>query len=665
MDLLGTGLPTPSAVGFPPQLLQTMRLSALLCLGVVAAEVLLRSSASTLSQNSTLVCRDVSQIAPKDQCAFVKTHCNLPTYQIGCIDYLRFYYCLPSVIFNVLSFLALGLAFFLSLALTASDYLCPNLYSISKFLRLSDNLAGLTLLALGNGSADVVSTFKALDVGAPGLAVSELLGAALFILTVVVGTISIVSPFKVPRFHFIRDVLFYFLIISVVLVSLIWGSFNYANATALVALYAMYVFVVIYSHSRLAARAAQSANIARLRSNFDESHVPYSDNITLDFLEELVQHPQIDSLTVSETEDEFAEYNVYLATHPGEERVPIVTGSYGLKMLMKELSKHSIHGERQSAPVTESLLQNAAIADLPRDLDDSLGATLKRILLPAFPEDASLYSLPLFVASYPASLALRLTTPNREQAIEFAKKNSSNAFTFTESETDGLETCESDFVAEEDSLLFGIQILVAPLFLGLAYLGNTPTFWVTLVPLLILGFSIRYVAQKSMSKSHSHPWNYIGSFLGFVVSMTWISVFATEIVAILKALAVICKLSDEIVGATVFALGNSVGDLVSNMTIARMGMPMMAFGACFGGPILSICSLGLSAAIVLYHSQKAAIPIEFSTTLQVNSFALIATLGFMGFVIPRNGWNFDKKVGIALISIWAVASTATVVFEFS
>ena len=33
--------------------------------------------------------------------------------------------------------------------------------------------------------------------------------------------------------------------------------------------------------------------------------------------------------------------------------------------------------------------------------------------------------------------------------------------------------------------------------------------------------------------------------------------------------------------------GNSLGDFVANVTIAKMGFPTMAMSACFGGPMLS------------------------------------------------------------------------------
>jgi sodium/potassium/calcium exchanger 6 len=62
---------------------------------------------------------------------------------------------------------------------------------------------------------------------------------------------------------------------------------------------------------------------------------------------------------------------------------------------------------------------------------------------------------------------------------------------------------------------------------------------------------------------------------------------ANEVVTLLTAIGLIMNISEAILGLTIFAIGNSTGDLVANLTIARMGFPNMAVAACFGSPMLS------------------------------------------------------------------------------
>lgn len=68
----------------------------------------------------------------------------------------------------------------------------------------------------------------------------------------------------------------------------------------------------------------------------------------------------------------------------------------------------------------------------------------------------------------------------------------------------------------------------------------------------------------------------------------FINAIATEVIAVLTTFGVIFSLSDSILGLTVLAWGNSIGDLISNNSLAKAGYPGIAIAACFGGPMLSM-----------------------------------------------------------------------------
>lgn len=663
-----------------------MRLSFWLFICAFAHLPLISTALAFHTQNSTdLSCFEVSKVPASNQCLFVRQNCNNSSYQIGRADYLKIYYCSPFRKGSLVLVCTGILLFFVSLALTASDYLCPNLYTISKFLQLSDNLAGLTLLALGNGSPDVLSTFKALEVDATGLAVSELMGAALFILTVVVGAISWVHPFKVPKFHFIRDILFYLAVSFICLLILVVGRLSYWSAVLLFSTYLVYVAVVLFSHSVLWENVVKRANISRLRSTYDEEIVSEVSDSSLElFTTDFTPHPSIDSLMVSEYQDERDEFDAFLNTYPHnvrDERALIETGSYGLKLLLKKLSRHSLDLPMISSgmtltnerPLTAS--GSAISLDIPTFeqeqtatvSEDNMKTKVKSVwslLFPGLGPDAPLLSKAHFVVTYPTNSLLRLTTPNREQAIEYIHSVSYNAFNFTESSIDGpLDDGFPDYDYDLDMKLFKIQFVCVPAFVLISCFNNTMYVWLS-APFLVASFyGLSFFipeADSNLTLKHRF-WNYLGSFIGFAASLLWISIFATEIVAILKAMSVIFAISDDMLGATVFALGNSVGDLVSNLIIAKMGMPIMAFGACFGGPLLSISSLGLSAAIIMYKNGTQEIKIEFSNPLKWNCFALILTLIFLVGCVPLNGWMFDKRIGAVLVSIWIISCLLTVI----
>lgn len=72
---------------------------------------------------------------------------------------------------------------FLLLTTTADDFFCSNIAAIIDFHKISQNVAGITFMAFGNGAPDLftsVASVISVSNPQPGLAISELLGGTLF-----------------------------------------------------------------------------------------------------------------------------------------------------------------------------------------------------------------------------------------------------------------------------------------------------------------------------------------------------------------------------------------------------------------------------------------------------------------------------------------------------
>jgi sodium/potassium/calcium exchanger 6 len=172
-------------------------------------------------------------------------------------------------------------------------------------------------------------------------------------------------------------------------------------------------------------------------------------------------------------------------------------------------------------------------------------------------------------------------------------------------------------------------------------------------------------------------WRILLCFLGFCVSIAWISSVADEVVGVLKTVGVILNISDAILGLTIFAVGNSLGDLVADITVAKLGYPVMALSACFGGPMLNILlGVGLSG---LYLTVKGAnehhdkhpgkkmkykpYHIEVSKTLMISGATLLVTLVGLLIVVPLRRWKMDRFIGWGLIALWTVSTVGNVIVE--
>ncbi|CAO1614897.1 unnamed protein product [Parajaminaea phylloscopi] len=202
------------------------------------------------------------ELPPKELCDYIVKECPSG----GRIDYLQLFYCSPAEPTTpgsgkkwsrvtltesvrrsaAMVAIVLWMAFLFScLGLVASDFFCPNLGTLASRLGLNESTAGVTFLALGNGSPDVFSTFSAMSTGSGALALGELIGAASFIVSIVAGSMMLIKPFKVKPYPFLRDVGFFTAAVTLTVICLIDGHLTRAECSALVGLYIFYAAVVI------------------------------------------------------------------------------------------------------------------------------------------------------------------------------------------------------------------------------------------------------------------------------------------------------------------------------------------------------------------------------------------------------------------------------------
>lgn len=179
----------------------------------------------------------------------------------GYIDYLYLFYCVSGDEHRVLGYGAmaawLAVLFYL-LGDTAAVYFCSSLEGLSRLLRLSPAVAGVTLLSLGNGAPDALSTVASFASGggkgrATVVGLNGLLGGALFVSSAVLGVICLRiggHGVAIDRASFFRDVSFLLLALAAVAVVLAVGEVNMWGALAFTSLYPVYVLAVAFTHGR-------------------------------------------------------------------------------------------------------------------------------------------------------------------------------------------------------------------------------------------------------------------------------------------------------------------------------------------------------------------------------------------------------------------------------
>ncbi|KAI8144519.1 Sodium/calcium exchanger protein-domain-containing protein [Fennellomyces sp. T-0311] len=178
-----------------------------------------------------------------------------------------------------------------------------------------------------------------------------------------------------------------------------------------------------------------------------------------------------------------------------------------------------------------------------------------------------------------------------------------------------------------------------------------------------VGCMIAVFVMAGTSADKPPKWRWMLSFVGFFVALNWIFLLANNMVGLLKALGMVFNISDAILGLTVFALGNSIGDLVANTAIAKMGFPTMAISACYAGPLLNmVLGVGISSSYQIFKSGKPY-DLDIAPTILVSSTGLITVLLSTLIVVNLNGYCINKKLGVWMIAVYIVCCIINVSLE--
>jgi Ca2+/Na+ antiporter len=123
------------------------------------------------------------------------------------------------------------------------------------------DIAGVTFLAFGNGAPDVFSSVASFSTAAnPMIGVGALLGAGMFVTTVVVGVLCIISDVKISAAAFARDISFLILTLTWVVTVLFLGTVTLMQSLAFLLLYATYVGVAVTMWSCSASHSAADSH---------------------------------------------------------------------------------------------------------------------------------------------------------------------------------------------------------------------------------------------------------------------------------------------------------------------------------------------------------------------------------------------------------------------
>ena len=121
----------------------------------------------------------------------------------------------------------------------------------------------------------------------------------------------------------------------------------------------------------------------------------------------------------------------------------------------------------------------------------------------------------------------------------------------------------------------------------------------------MLSVIIRFMSYRTKPPTDSIVLGLILS-LSFAMSVFWIWLFANIMVDLLKIFGLLTGLPTTLLGLTLVAWGNSIGDYMANTSIARKGFVEMALTGCYASPLFNILlGLGISTLNSNLHLRES------------------------------------------------------------
>jgi len=114
------------------------------------------------------------------------------------------------------------------------------------------------------------------------------------------------------------------------------------------------------------------------------------------------------------------------------------------------------------------------------------------------------------------------------------------------------------------------------------------------------------------------------SVLGFCMGVAWIDTIAGEVVGALSFLAALASFPAGVMGLTLLAWGNSLGDFFGNRAMARAGHASIATTACFAAPLFNmLMSLALGFGGYLAKLGAGSVAVRLTPEVALGCGALV------------------------------------------
>ena len=617
----------------------------------------------------------------------------------GEIDYFSLYYFNYCVVNNrpwltwPLLIIILLLCFYF-ISTTGNDYLAETLGIISEKLKLSQNLAGLTLLALGNTAPDVAVAIVSGGDSDEGLtySLSSVLGGGSMVFGFVLSTVIFLGKeVSVSGFSFIRDLMTYLIIVLFVfIIGATYKKMNIFIAVAIFGLYVLYVVICIFMESKFKEKNDTTGELSLgidddNSSNSDEDEEKEKFKLEIFNDEEKDNNEQKEEKNDSKVKDENLKEKL-IKDNNQDEKKEIVGADKGNEK--KEKDEENVNNE---------------------DLQFFLGKGQKITGFRAInmiKENEKKFNLnEIMDATYYGKIFAQNEDIYRSYNKELAKKNSNKYnyalvryyyLTKTTKWSDKTIFQKIVYVLIDytfdllrnlsippfdkkryNKIIFICLPITIPLFITIFFKNKLFPFYTTspgcwiILSYYIIAIGIAVILNFTLYRTNLPKCEWILLLASLIMSMLWVMVVCNILIQMIDDAKLLLpfEVNESFLAMTILAVGNSVPDFIVNCSLAKTGYAEMALSGCVGAPIFGMSvGFGLSLIIRFLKSDEITQAEEFNLVdgKIISNVILCAIIGIVlnllqniivGFIKKFKIKRYSSYIGYSIFFLYIIGIT--------
>ena len=155
-------------------------------------------------------------------------------------------------------------------------------------------------------------------------------------------------------------------------------------------------------------------------------------------------------------------------------------------------------------------------------------------------------------------------------------------------------------------MYFNVSSFLFYIFLVYEFYLNHILIFILILTLII---SLSVLIYYTSTKYEINKYPIIIHFLTLILSLIWIWFTANLLISLLMAISTIININKYFLGMTILTYGNSISDLMLNLSLVNLGYSEMALSGSISGPLFNLL-VGLGIPLIKLNIKSGNINIE-------------------------------------------------------